>query len=329
MLSDPQVADWQGERARRELAAAPFDYSRLCARCREPSPAPTVTPALPLLRPPNRSSVTRPTPRTRLSMKGFCRVALAFAVMSTLAVLTASGADAATSFCTDTAQLQSWIAQDFLPGIDQYNVHANPSYVRSLAQYLRKLGEEAPAAARADLTVWATFTESVADGASQPELVSGVQVARSAAERVKVWLATKSGCPQLYTKAPAPPTPDQNGLSYLPWVIVGVCAVVLLGAVGGQRTRSNIPSSGSRQSGNAPNSGNSRPEPTSMMSSKPAQKCGSCGGSGTQTCFACQGRGYITIPAYAPYAGTTQGWCAPCTGSGKTKCQMCSGTGHR
>jgi hypothetical protein len=260
---------------------------------------------------------------------------LGFALVCTLAVLTGavltgSDANAATSsasFCTDTAQLQSWIAQDFLPGIDQYKVHPDPSYVRGLAQYLRKLSEEAPAAARADLSVWATFTERVADGASQADLDSGVQVARNAAERVKVWLATKSGCRQLYTAAAPPDTSDHKGHSYLPWVIAGVCAVVLLvllGAFGGQRARPHIPSGGSRQPGNAPNS----PAAQQPWAPGPPKKCSTCGGEKEVTCFACQGRGYITNPAYAPYASTTEDRCIPCTGSGKRKCGSCNGTGN-
>ena len=48
-----------------------------------------------------------------------------------------------------------------------------------------------------------------------------------------------------------------------------------------------------------------------------------------QTCFACQGRGRITIPAYAPHAGTSDGWRAPCTGSGETRCDSCGGSGKR
>jgi hypothetical protein len=71
------------------------------------------------------------------------------------------------------------------------------------------------------------------------------------------------------------------------------------------------------------------PTTYNMFESKPVEKCGSCGGSGKQTCFACQGRGRITNPAYAPHAGTSDGWCAPCTGSGKTRCGSCNGSGKR
>lgn len=71
------------------------------------------------------------------------------------------------------------------------------------------------------------------------------------------------------------------------------------------------------------------PTTNNTIGSKPVERCGSCNGSGKQTCFSCQGRGRITIPAYAPNAGTSDGWCAPCTGSGKRNCDSCGGSGNR
>ncbi len=71
------------------------------------------------------------------------------------------------------------------------------------------------------------------------------------------------------------------------------------------------------------------PTTYNTIDSKPVEKCGSCSGSGKQTCFACQGRGRITIPAYAPHAGTSDGWCTPCGGSGKRNCDSCGGSGKR
>jgi hypothetical protein len=71
------------------------------------------------------------------------------------------------------------------------------------------------------------------------------------------------------------------------------------------------------------------PTTHSTMGSKPVERCGSCSGSGKQNCFACQGRGRITMPAYAPHAGTSDGWCAPCGGSGKRNCDSCGGAGQR
>ena len=118
---------------------------------------------------------------SRASTKWCRRLGFALSLVFTLAVFSGSGANAASlsgSFCKDTAQLQSWIAQDFSPGIDQYNVPTDPAYVRSLAQYLQKLSQEAPVAARADLSVWAAFTESVANGASQANLVSRLSATR-------------------------------------------------------------------------------------------------------------------------------------------------------
>jgi hypothetical protein len=80
-----------------------------------------------------------------------------------------------------------------------------------------------------------------------------------------------------------------------------------------------------------PSQASNRAAPTTYntIGSKPVETCGSCSGSGKQTCFACQGRGRITIPAYAPHAGTNDGWCAPCGGSGKRSCDSCGGTGKR
>jgi len=71
------------------------------------------------------------------------------------------------------------------------------------------------------------------------------------------------------------------------------------------------------------------PTTYNTIGSKPVERCGSCSGSGKQTCFSCQGRGRITIPAYAPHAGTSEGWCTPCGGSGKRNCDSCGGTGKR
>jgi hypothetical protein len=82
----------------------------------------------------------------------------------------------------------------------------------------------------------------------------------------------------------------------------------------------------------APGYGNSHraaPMPNNPMGSPPVQTCTSCGGSGKQMCFACQGRGRITNPAYAPHAGTSDGWCSPCGGSGKRNCDSCGGSGKR
>jgi hypothetical protein len=167
---------------------------------------------------------------------------LALSLMFALAVFTGSGANAATSpawSCNDTVQLQNWFSQNSLPGIDQYNLHPGhlpdadglpgPVYLRAVAQYLQNLSDEIPAV-RADLSVWAMFSDRVAGGASQAELASGVQVARNAAEQVKVWLATKSGCPPLYALLPVPVTSHHEGRSDLLWVIGGACAVVFLGA---------------------------------------------------------------------------------------------------
>lgn len=80
-----------------------------------------------------------------------------------------------------------------------------------------------------------------------------------------------------------------------------------------------------------PSRASNRAAPTTYntIGSKPVERCGSCSGSGKQTCFACQGRGRITMPAYAPHAGTSDGWCAPCGGSGKRNCDSCGGTGKR
>lgn len=137
----------------------------------------------------------------------------------------ASGA-ASSSFCEDTAQLQDWLAQDFRPGIDQYNVRPNTALVLGMAQYLHKLGEESPAAAKEDVGIWAAFTQQVADQASQDDLAGDVPAARAAASRVEVWLAKESGCEQLASAAaPSPPARTSQGI--LLWVI-GVLVVLLI-----------------------------------------------------------------------------------------------------
>ncbi len=258
------------------------------------------------------------------SKKWCSRVGFALSLVFTLAVFSGSVANAASlsaSFCNDTAQLQSWIAQDFSPGIDQYNVPTDPTYVRGLAQYLRKLSQEAPAAARADLSVWATFTESVANGASQANLLSRLPAARQAAQRTKVWLATKSGCRQLYIAAPVPVASHHKGHSYLPWIIAGVCVIVLLGVFGGRaQGRGN---DGQR----APSGGDGRSVPSrgpystsSTLSTAPARKpveqtCPTCSGDGYR-CYACRGGG-----------GSSWSPCPQCQGSGRSPCPRCHGSG--
>lgn len=85
--------------------------------------------------------------------------------------------------------------------------------------------------------------------------------------------------------------------------------------------------SSGRGSSRTPNWGSSAGN--NSAGSKPPENCGSCGGSGKETCFACQGRGRISNPAYAPHAGTSDGWCTPCSGSGKRNCGSCNGSGKR
>ncbi len=262
---------------------------------------------------------------SRASTKWCRRLGFALSLVFTLAVFSGSGANAASlsgSFCKDTAQLQSWIAQDFSPGIDQYNVPTDPAYVRSLAQYLQKLSQEAPVAARADLSVWAAFTESVANGASQANLVSRLSATRQAAQRTKVWLATKSGCRQLYVAAPVPVASHHKGHSYLPWIIAGVCVLVLLGAIGGRaQGRGNEGQRG-------PGGGEGRSVPSrgqystsSTLSTAPPQKpveqmCPNCAGDGYRS-YACRGSG-----------GSSWSPCAQCQGSGRSPCSRCHGSGR-
>ena len=79
----------------------------------------------------------------------------------------------------------------------------------------------------------------------------------------------------------------------------------------------------------SPGSNWAKPTTNNTIGSKPVERCGSCSGSGKESCFACQGRGRITIPAYAPHAGTSDGWCTPCGSSGKIRCSSCGGSGKR
>ncbi len=233
----------------------------------------------------------------------------------------AGAATASAAFCSETIELQGWISQGFRPGVDQYEENPNRSTVESSAQYLRRLSEQAPAAIKADLVTWATFTEQVADGASQAELAEGAGPARAAAERVDTWLAT-SGCVDKH--ANSAPQIHHNGHPVLVWIAIGagvVLVLTVLGAVGG----------GGRLASPAAKARPGRsPMGNSGLGSSGAEKCGSCSG-GKITCGPCQGRGYHdhnTPQANGVYANTTSR-CSPCGGSGKIACQMCHGTGVR
>ncbi len=248
--------------------------------------------------------------------------------MVVLAVALPSGrsADAAaavTTFCDDTSQLQSWIAQDLQPGIDQYNQNPNRAYVRTMAQYLQKLAAEAPQPAKADLTEWAGFTEKVADGAGQAELARDVPNARAAAARIKAWLPGKSGCQQLYSESAPVSANEQQAHKVRSWVIGGVAAflllIILLGA-------------GARRSGGGKavqRAGQQAGRPDLSFGGQAPQSCGRCGGQRTERCSVCGGRGRIDTNdsgRQAEFASST-GTCYRCSGTGNTSCSGCGGTG--
>jgi hypothetical protein len=106
--------------------------------------------------------------------------------------------------------------------------------------------------------------------------------------------------------------------------IKGALFIGFLRALGTSSRQST--SSGSTWS--PPSTSSRSPAAQQSWAPGPRQKCSKCGGTKEETCFACQGRGYVTNPAYAPYAGTTQGSCSACTASGKRKCGSCNGTGY-
>lgn len=252
------------------------------------------------------------------------RIGLAACIgLSILAVRGASaGALAASSaFCADTAQLQSWIAQGFTPGIDQFTSHPNATSVQSEAAYLQKLAEEAPASEAPDLRTWATFTHDVAVGASQAALARQEPAAKAAASRVRSWLATRSACPHDYTTSALPV--HHAGSHKVLYSILGVIgAIVVLavlslfagGASGGSRMPSRRTSSGGSTVGTAK-----------------GETCRTCNGSREVPHGPCQGRGVIdhnTPSAYEPYR-TTDSRCSGCGGRGKVPCGSCGGSGYR
>jgi hypothetical protein len=116
--------------------------------------------------------------------------------------------------------------------------------------------------------------------------------------------------------------------NHIVWIVfLVVCAIGTFRLIRSKTHQETTNAIGYSRSSQA--SSRAAPTPYNTMGSKPVERCDSCSGSGKQTCFACQGRGRITIPAYAPHAGTSDGWCAPCGGSGKRNCDSCGGSGTR
>ncbi len=243
----------------------------------------------------------------------------AFASLVGVCQLAAPNAIAATSsasFCHDSAQLQSWIEQNFFPGIDQYqlpaaNVHATAQFD---AAYLHGLVAGAPAAIRADLADWANFTQQVAAGAEPAELARNAPAARAAALRVTQWLASKDGCND-FREATTPSPAHHSGINPLIWIIGGiVLAFAFVSALFGSRTTSSRPATGT-----SPPAGSSSSLTNSSSSFKaPSATCANCGGTGRTTCPTCGGRRNIDGRP-----------CATCAGQGGFPCQSCNGTGRQ
>lgn len=230
----------------------------------------------------------------------------------------AEAASSATTFCDDTAKLQEWLGQSFLPGIDQYDQNPNRPYVKSMGDYLTGLAEEAPDATKADLAEWAAFTEKVADGSSSADLTADAATARAAAGRVKVWLAAESGCPQLYQEAA--PSSGSGGFGIPTWLIVVLVVVGILVAglftKGGGPTRRTVV-------------GSARSPSTGTFGGSQTRTCAVCHGGKYQTHGVCNGTGRITTNdsgRQAEFANST-GMCLGCQGTGRSACSGCHGTG--
>jgi hypothetical protein len=262
----------------------------------------------------------------------------------------AEAATPSTSFCNDSAQLQSWIAQGVQPGIDQYNNGGYPNLqlIQSEATYMEKLAAEAPPTIQPSFFEWANFTkaveeataEAVAEGAaappglpSFPALASQIQPAKVAATQVQQWLKTGSGCRQLYVVRNDPQVATSkggSGISVLWFVGGGFVLLLFLGGIlgrrdGGEAARNYFSSARTDSLSAKPRS---TYEPMSWQPKKPSpcSRCSNSGyGPGRLQCYACTGRG--TRETYHEGIGNTHDQCGQCHGLRSTTCPNCHGSG--
>ena len=230
-------------------------------------------------------------------------------------IATANAAISKATFCARANQLQNWIAQDFLVGIDQYQDSRALPLVKTEARYLRGLANEAPAAIKRDLSAWASFTERVAARANPTDLKKQVAAVTAAAHRVGQWLASKSGCGLAYIQPPPKPS---KGTSVVVWIVI---AVLALGAIGAVLSRIKPPEPGPEPPHKDPGSGH---EPFKPQHPEQPAKCGYPGCTGGKIrCYLCQGNRVLQDPD----TGKLEPCPGPCLRTGWIDCPRCHGAG--
>jgi len=260
----------------------------------------------------------------------------------------AAGAETASaSFCNDSAQLQSWIAQDEQPGIDQYGYPGYPelAVIRPEADYLEKLSAEAPQAIQPAFSVWANFAKAVEEAtataiaekaaappglSSFPALASQINPATAAATQVQHWLKNDSGCRQLYV-AEHDPSNGGHGINPLWFVGGGFLILIILGAIFGSsgegRSVPNYSSSGSNDSSSTKRSwtyeGPDTPTPKAKCS---YPGCGGLWGPGKVQCPGCGGR--RQEEGYDSNGNHQIVRCIQCGANGWITCPGCGGSGE-
>jgi hypothetical protein len=258
---------------------------------------------------------------------------------------TAGAATASAQFCSDSAQLQGWIAQNEQPGLDQYDYDGYPdlSVIQPEANYLEKLNAEAPSSTQPAFSEWANFAKAVADttakavaeGAaappgltSWPALASQDQQATFAAGLVEEWMHNGSGCKQLYVTLHDPPASSgHHGINPLWWVAGAVVILLIIGgaiaSAGDDATASPSPKTVDTGRGRAP-------QPTYDFSPKEQTiSCDKCSGTGRMTCYRCGGSGRLSNGA--EFGGTADAYriCEACSGQTRITCDGCGGSGKK
>ena len=222
---------------------------------------------------------------------------------------TASGsATASATFCQDSLQLQNWIAQNLQPGLDQYKDGEANTFLLSDAAYLQELTQEAPAQIQSSFSTWANFTKEVADTVNSPEVAAQAPLATAAQANAQKWFTTESGCALTYKD----PASSSSGIPVWVWIVVGVVAFLLLGALVGRGRRSFSSAGGGGSTGAGSYNWSSAPQ---------QERCEYCAnsmwGPGRITCTTCDGA--------VPEPGAER--CPGCGGRQWQTCPYCRGTG--